>query len=689
MFKNLISRIRHGYYSFFKILVFIVAIVLVVLGMPRVVKFKYTFQAGKPWLHSKLIAPFDFPVLKPDEQVRAEKRQIEESIPPYFVFDEAVNSRGLDKLIADFNEAWISKYSDKGLKLRQESFGLLLNLYDSIQETGILKYHTVLEGKDADYQVNIVRNKLAVKTPIGQLHTIRSAYEAAMELIGEQISLDQELLEGLAASMFTQNLVYDESLTKQELAQATSRLSATYGLVQEGELIINEGELIDETYFTVINSLRKEYESRVGSSKQQQLIMLGQFILVGIIFLILYLFIRFVRPDVFSQLKKINLILLLMLLLVLPAFALSAAQPQWLWYLPFGILTIIMITFFDTRLTLMVHILTVILIALVVPNAFEFIFLQLTIGYVVIFTLMRHNKRIFFFRTSVFLFLTYAIVYSSFSLMQQGDFSALEPFMYIAFAVSALLTLLALPLIFLLERMFGMLTDLSLLELSNSNSPLLRKLAMAAPGTFQHSMQVANLSEEALYEINGDTLLARTGALYHDIGKMDNPMYFIENQMGSYNPHDDISYTESASIIIGHVTRGIEKARKAGLPEQIIDFIRTHHGNRRVEYFYIMEQRQNPGLELDERDFSYRGPVPFSKETAVVMMADSVEAASRSMKNHSEQKISDLVENIINKQIETKQFINSDITLKEIDTVKKILKKKLMNIYHVRIAYPE
>jgi cyclic-di-AMP phosphodiesterase PgpH len=689
MFKKIISRIRHGYYSFFKILIFAVAILLIVMAMPRGVKFKYTFQAGKPWLHSKLIAPFDFPVLKPDEQIRLERRQIEENIPPYFVFDEGLNSRGLDKLIAEFNNAWKSKYADEGLKLRQESLGFLLNIYDSIQEMGILKYHPVLEGKGPDYQVNVVRNKLAVKQALGQLHTIRSAYDATMELIDKQTTLDVDLLKELSASMFIQNLVYDESLTKQEIAQATSRLSTTYGLIQKGELIINEGELIDETRFNVINSLRKEYESRVGSSKQQQLIMLGQFILVGIVLLILFLFIRYVRPDVFDQLKKINLILLLMLLLVVPAFTLVSLQPHWIWYLPYGILTIIMITFFDTRLTLMVHILTVILIAMVVPNAFEFIFLQLTIGYVVIFTLMRHNKRIFFFRTSVFLFLTYAVVYTSFSLMQQGDFSAVEPVMYLAFAASALLTLLALPLIFLLERMFGMLTDLSLLELSNTNSPLLRELAMVAPGTFQHSMQVANLSEEALYEINGDTLLARTGALYHDIGKMDNPMYFIENQMGSYNPHDDLSYTESASIIVGHVTKGIEKARKAGLPEQIIDFIRTHHGNRRVEYFYIMEQRQNPGLELDERDFSYRGPVPFSKETAVVMMADSVEAASRSMKNHSEQKISDLVENIINKQIETKQFINSDITLKEIDVVKKILKKKLMNIYHVRIAYPE
>jgi putative nucleotidyltransferase with HDIG domain len=289
----------------------------------------------------------------------------------------------------------------------------------------------------------------------------------------------------------------------------------------------------------------------------------------------------------------------------------------------------------------------------------------------------------------VFIFLAYAFVYLGFTLIQEGNLQTVNTLVLGSFALNALFTMLALPLIYFLERIFGLLTDLSLLELSNTNSPLLRQLALVAPGTFQHSMQVANLSEEALYEIGGDTLLARTGALYHDIGKMENPLYFIENQMGGYNPHDDISSAESARIIIDHVTKGIEKARKAHLPEQIIDFIRTHHGNRRVEYFYFLEQKQNPGLSLDERDFSYHGPIPFSKETAVVMMADSVEAASRSIKTPSEQKLNDLVENIIGKQMETNQFINSNITLKEINTVKKVLKKKLMNIYHVRIAYPD
>ncbi len=689
MVTKITNQLRHRYYGIFKVLVFIAVAAIVLALMPRSVKFKYDFQQAKPWLHSKLIAPFDFPVLKTEEQLQRERKQASENIQPYFSFDEVLTANGIEQLVKSFNEAWARKYQDGGLRNRQETLGFLLNIYDSIQEIGILRQHPVLENKAAEYQINVVRNRTSQPTPLNKLFTIGKAYETALQLFATENKLDTELLSELAGSVFVQNLIYDDVLTRQETDLALSRISETHGMVQQGELIINEGELVDESRYNILNSLKREYQNLTGTSRQQNLILLGQALLIAIIFLILYLFIQYVRPDVFAELKKINLVLLLILIITVPSLLLLQNESRLLWMIPFGLLPIIMITFFDTRLTLMVHILTVLLVALAVPKAFDFIFLQLAVGYVVIFTLMRHNRRIFFFRTSLLLFLSYSLVYTGLVLMSQGSFMELQTGMFVNFAISAALTLFALPLIFMLEKLFGLITDLSLLELSNTNSPLLRSLAMTAPGTFQHSMQVANLSEEALYEIGGDTLLARTGALYHDIGKMDNPIYFIENQMGGYNPHNDISPAESASIIIDHVTRGIEKARKAGLPEQIIDFIRTHHGNSRVEYFYIMEQRENPGQELDERDFSYRGPIPFSKETAVVMMADSVEAASRSLKNPTEQKISDLVENIINKQIERRQFLNTDITLKEIDTVKRILKKKLMNIYHVRIAYPD
>jgi len=299
------------------------------------------------------------------------------------------------------------------------------------------------------------------------------------------------------------------------------------------------------------------------------------------------------------------------------------------------------------------------------------------------------SKRSDLFRAALMVFITYIIVYISMLLIQEGSFESLSWRVIGNYAGSSVLILLAFPIIFIYEKTFEIITQLTMLELSNTNNTLLRELSIKAPGTFQHSLQVANLASEVLYEIGGDALLARTGALYHDIGKMKNPLYFVENQVAGYNPHDEITYEESAKIIIGHVLGGIEMARKARLPEQIIDFIRTHHGTRRVEYFYRLEKKQNPGMEVDKSEFTYHGPPPFSKETAVVMMADSVEAASRSLNAPDEQKINDLVDNIFNSLMEHGQFLNANITMQQISIARKVLKKKLLNIHHVRISYPD
>jgi hypothetical protein len=347
------------------------------------------------------------------------------------------------------------------------------------------------------------------------------------------------------------------------------------------------------------------------------------------------------------------------------------------------------VAFTDAGVAIIVHLITVMLLGFYAPNSFTFFYTQFTAGLIAIFSVKMLTKRADLFRASLFVFATYMVVYVSMLLVQEGSLDNFSTTMATYLAGSSILLLLAFPFIFLYEKLFGVITHLSLLELSNTNNPLLRDLSIKAPGTFQHSLQVANLASEALYEIGGDALLARTGAMYHDIGKMDNPLYFVENQVSGYNPHDELSYEESARIIIGHVLSGIEMARKAGLPEQIIDFIRTHHGNRRVEYFYRLEKKLNPGMEVDQSEFVYHGPIPFSRETAVVMMADSVEAASRSISEPDEQKINDLVDNIIGSQMADNQFINANITMKDISRVKKVLKKKLLNIHHVRIAYPD
>lgn len=662
---------------------FIIALFLVMFFIPKVGKFRYEYQLGKAWQHTTLYAPFDFTILKTEQQLRLEKSRVTAQVYPYFIFDADETARGkelLEKLVAE-------KLGSSNSQ-RSATAKLAFLLYDRVQARGIIQHNKVLDQLSPSQNINVVRDRVASVFSLADIFTVTSAYDYCRKVADTARFVDRSLVMSLLGESFVQNLVYDERISNQELEQATSRISPNFGLVVQGELIIAEGDVVDEEKQMLLSSLRSETERRSGSVERYRLLMAGQFLLVLIIFTILYLYMRFLKNDLFAELKKINLILLLMLITILPSYIILERSPGLVYLLPYGILPIVLITFFDSRTTILVHLLTVFLVSIVVPNAFQFVFLQLVVGYVIVFSLVNHSRRLFFFRASILIFLTYLLVFVGFSLTQVSTFTLTDFSMIWMFGVSAALSLLSLPLIYILEKTFGLLTELTLLELSNTNSKLLRDLAERAPGTFQHSMQVANLAEEALRNVGGNVLLARTGALYHDIGKLENPTYFIENQLGGYNPHDDLNPIESAQIIIGHVINGIEMARKAKLPAPIIDFIRTHHGTSRVNYFYIMEQRRNPGLSVDERAFRYRGPLPFSKETAVVMMADSVEAASRSIQQPTEQKINDLVENIINKQIETEQFNNANLTLRDISKVKKIFKKKLLNIYHVRIAYP-
>jgi hypothetical protein len=355
---------------------------------------------------------------------------------------------------------------------------------------------------------------------------------------------------------------------------------------------------------------------------------------------------------------------------------------------PICLVPIIVRTFYDTRLALFVHIITIIILGFLVPNSFQFLFMQLITGIITIISVVHLQNRAQFFFTSAMIFVSYSVIYIGMTLMQEGSVEHIDRLNFLMFGISALLTLFSYPVIYLFERIFGMVTDVSLIELSDTNSKLLRELAIITPGTFQHSLIVSNIAEEAARAIGANALLARTGALYHDIGKMNMPAYFIENQSGGINPHDELSYEESAGIITGHVLSGIEKARLHKLPEAIIDFIRTHHGTRYTQYFYNKFLQESDGVEADMSVFRYKGPVPHSKETSIVMMADSIEAASRSLKAPNALEVHELVEKLIDNQMEHKQFRNSSLTLKEISTIKKIIKNKLLSIYHIRIEYP-
>ncbi len=686
---SLFSKIQHNYYEILKVLIFILAIVIVLWVSPKESMFKYEFQIGKPWSHSDMIAPFDFAILKTNEQIDTEKQQIQSDFIPYFRYDDEIAQVGETQLIQNFVSAWESRSADT-VEVDSARFQkFLLKLYKRFESRGIIRFNKVIEGKDKFMQLRLIQGNVVAETTLGQLYDVRTAIEYAREKIEDMNVSDSILLLNVISQSLVQNVIYDESKNEAEQEELLNSVSTTHGLIQKGELIISTGELVTPEKYQILISLKYDYEEDLNTSDSRMFIIVGMISLVSLMFLVQYLFIKFYRKRFYDQIKYIVLILLSQLIFIVISDFVFITFPNWTYLIPFALLPIVISAFLDAGIAIFVYLVTLMLLGFYAPNSFEFFYTQAIVGLIAVFSVKKLSKRSDLFRATLMVFLTYSVVYISMMLIQEGNLESFSWKLLAYFGGSSILILLAFPLIFIFEKSFGMITQLTLLELSNTNNPLLRDLSIKAPGTFQHSLQVANLASEVMHEIGGDALLARTGALYHDIGKMKNPMYFVENQVAGYNPHDELSYEESAKIIIGHVLGGIEMARKEPIPEQIIDFIRTHHGTRRVEYFYKLERKVNPGMEVDQSEFTYHGPAPFTKETAVVMMADSVEAASRSITEPDEQKINDLVENIFLSLMDNGQFLNADITMKEINIAKKVLKKKLLNVHHVRIKYPD
>ena len=681
MLEKIFNKIRHNYYEIAKVIAFLVAIALVSWLMPRTGKFKYEYQLSKPWQHETLYAPFDFPIYKDFETLTAETAAASAKVKPIFRFNDDQMAAARNAL---FN-AFETRYND--VPDKEDALNVLFNVYDSIENHGIVAYDNATSNLAPEDEVNVVRNKVMRTTRYGDFYTMNEATEAVSTMLGHlDEHFDKKMLSELLNGALRQNVFYDADLTNQEVDKAVSAVSLTYGMVQKDEIIVSEGEIIDAHTFDVLNSLQREYASKSMSSDDTLRVLLSQIFLVTLVFALMGLYGNKLHKKVFAELRNIVLLLTLMLLIIIPSYILVRVAPSLIYMMPVCLLAIMVGSFFNLRLAFSVQVFAVMLISLVVPNPFLFIFMQLVATVLTVFSMSNTRAHHRFIQAALFVFVGYLLVYVAFTFLSTSEVDWYDVLLLL---LNALFTLLAQPLILMFERIFGVTTSLSLMELSNTNTPLLRQLAATAPGTFQHSIQVANLCEEVLFEIGGDTLLARTGALYHDIGKMQNPMYFTENQHGAYSPHNDLSNYESAEIIISHVTDGIEMAHKAHVPERIIDFIRTHHGTRRTDYFYINEQKAHPDEEIDPTPFTYHGPAPFSRETAVLMMADSIEAASHSIKDPDEKKISDMVDGIINKQMEAGQFLNTDLTLRDIETCRKVLKKKLMSIYHVRIAYPE
>jgi putative nucleotidyltransferase with HDIG domain len=678
------KRQWRNYYQINKIFLFLITLVILLALFPREGKFKYEFQRGKPWQHDDLIAPFDFAVLKQLSELKKERTLALAEAYLYFRIDPFRIENAKSDFLARLDRA-----GNLSTEVKENLIKTGFAILDSIYSRGIIEMIPLLEKKNPDFKIAVLYDNVAKIIPVSTLFTISTANEYIIQSLVPGGGVDNKLILPLLQVNIMHNVLFDEGLTRIQREQSLAKISATRGMVQKGERIIAKGELVNESNYQQLESLRLEFESKSGSGYNFKMILFGRLILISMALLVFGLFIYTFRHDIYSQNRNFVLLLLLVTIMVSFTTVVMNMNVAYIMAVPICLVPIIVRTFYDTRLALFVHIITIIILGFLVPNSFEFLFMQLITGIITIISIVNLHHRSQFFFTSLMILLSYSVIYIGVTLMQEGSIDQINSVNFLMFGISALLTLFSYPLIYLFEKIFGMVTDVSLIELSDTNSKLLRELAIKTPGTFQHSLIVSNIAEEAARAIGANPLLARTGALYHDIGKMDMPMYYIENQTGGINPHDDLSYEESARIITGHVIRGIEKARLNKLPETIIDFIRTHHGTRFTQYFYNKFKAEAGDVPFDESPFRYRGPIPFSKETSILMMADSIEAASRSLKAPTEQEVDDLVERLIDNQMESKQFRNSLLTLKDIESIKKIIKKKLLSIYHIRIEYPE
>ncbi len=676
------------YYNINKGIYFAAVLVILVSLFPRTGKFKYELQRGKPWQYEDLIAPFDFAIRKSASEIQREQSEVLRESFPFFRYDTTIAVSALSEFHARFSKAWKDKWGEsEPVKANlTEAAGTII--LDSLFKRGIIEAAPGGEEFNSGNQIAVLKENVAEIRTINYYYSVQAANNYILRNVASISGIDQPLLVPLLQEAIVHNVFYDEAFTANQHDQAVRDISTTRGMMQKGEIIIAKGELMTDAKLLVLQSYRKEYEERKGLSSNFHLILAGRIMLVAIALAVFALFMFTFRHDIFTQNKNILLLLLLITLMVTSTTLVIRYNLTYLNAVPLCLVPIIVRTFYDTRLALFVHIITIIILGFLVPNSFEFLYMQLITGIIAIISVVNLTRRSQFFFASMMIFLSYSLIYVGMTLMQDGSLADIDRFSFVLFGISALLTLFAYPLIFVFERIFALVTDVSLIEYSDTNSRLLRELALQAPGTFQHSLMVSNIAEEAARAIGANSLLTRTGALYHDIGKMDMPLYFIENQSGGFNPHSELSSEESARIITGHVLQGVEKARANKLPEALIDFIRTHHGTRLTRFFFEKHLKDFPGETVDETIFRYKGPRPFSKETSIVMMADSVEAASRALKAPNEEQIDGLVEKIIEDQVTGNQFKNSELTLKDISMIKRIIKKKLLSIYHIRIEYP-
>ena len=680
--KSILTSFAKNQSFIFKIFLFILSTVLIIYLLPKGGQFKYNFQKGKPWQYENLYAPFSFTIKKNNEEIEEEKKHLREEAMPYFEIDTSK--------VAEVKALFNNFYKKKDtidivteIDLKTKDVGLLV--LDEIYAYGLINENYSF---DSDKLIYLKNGNEIQELSYKQLVYIGDLERIIKNKVEEYLILDSKLfLTELITSVVLSNVTLNSELTESTIKTKIESINPNRGVIDKGSRIIAKGEVVEGNKFQILSSYKAVFESQIWSKSNFYWLLLGYSLLISLVFLMLFLFLKNYRLKIYNNNTKVTFILFNIIVMIFLTTLVVKYDAKLVYITPLCILPLVLKTFFDARLGLFVHVLTILLLGFIVPNSFEFLFLQTIAGMVTILTVSELYKRANLFISVGQITFIYILGYFAFFIIQEGNIELIQWDYFGYFMLCGLLTLFSFPLIYIYEKMFGLVSDVSLLELSDTNSKLLKELSNKAPGTFHHSLNVANLAEAAANEIGANAMLTRVGALYHDIGKMVNPTYFTENQMSSINSHDELDPKESAEIIIDHVINGIEIAKKNNLPDRIIDFIRTHHGTSLVYYFYSKEN-EKLGIALKE-EFSYPGPTPFSKETAILMMADSVEAASKSLKEPTSSMLDNFVEKIIDGQLNQGQFLNANITLKEIQRIKKVLKKKLNNMYHLRIEYPE
>ncbi|WP_185878469.1 HD family phosphohydrolase [Blattabacterium cuenoti] len=653
-----------------KIFITLIAILSLTFFFPKKEIFKYEFSKGKIWNHEDLFSPFHFIVPKNIRDISLEINKLEEN-KNYFFDKKPHVIRNIKKKLKKIY--FIRK--NKFLYKKSREIVNTVYRYGYLDSKIFPKNNLFIFSKKNKYGIPVSSNNIYTSQKVNNLldKKIKNYYRLKRTL----------------KKMIVQNLFYKKDYTEKVFHEKIKSIIRIKRTISKGEKIIRKNEVIDGEKFQILSLFRKEYETKVWNKKKDYGLILGYFLIISTIFSILLLYLFYFQNKIFQNNRKINFLIINILLISSITIITLKYHSKILYLIPFCILPISIRAFFNLNLSLIIHLTTILLLSLITPNNFEFLFLQVITGFLVLLTKKNICKMANLFIAVGKITITYIIIFSSLTLIRKGSLESISLYPFSLFFFSGVLTLFVHPLIFLFEKLFNLTSDISLLELSDTNTPILRLLSQKAPGTLQHVLTVANIAEEAAVSIGANSLLTRIGAIYHDIGKIKNSIFFTENQHNLLlNPHEKLSPKESAKIILGHVTIGIELAKKYHLPDPITDFIRTHHGNSIIHYFYEKQKEKCPNMMVDEKKFQYSGPKPFSKETAIVMICDSIEAASKSIKNPSSKDLENLVENIINKQKKENQFSNADITLKEIEKIKQVLKKKLINIYHIRIEYP-